>query len=42
MNIAPTLAVTYESKLGETARLAREDGEDTGGWSVRGGVRFWF
>ena len=39
---SPTLAVTYESKLGKTARLAREDGEDAGGWSVRGGVRFWF
>lgn len=39
---SPTLAVIYESKLGKTARLAREDGEDMGGWSVRGGVRFWF
>jgi len=39
---APTLAVVYESKLGKTARLARADGEETGGWSVRGGVRFWF
>lgn len=39
---SPTLAIIYESKLGDTARLAREDGEDTGGWSIRGGVRFWF
>lgn len=39
---APTLAVVYESKLGKTARLARETGDDSGGWSVRGGVRFWF
>jgi copper resistance protein B len=39
---APTVAIIYESKLGKTARLARADGEETGGWSVRGGVRFWF
>ena len=39
---APTLAVVYESKLGKSARLARAEGEDAGGWSVRAGVRFWF
>ncbi len=39
---APTLAVIYESRLGKSARLARAEGKDTGGWSVRGGVRFWF
>ncbi len=39
---APTLAVAYESRLGKSARLARAAGEDSGGWSVRGGVRFWF
>ncbi|MFN9927629.1 MAG: copper resistance protein B [Phenylobacterium sp.] len=38
----PTLAVIYESRLGDSARLARRAGEDAGGWSVRGGLRFWF
>lgn len=38
----PTLAIVYESRLGETARLARRAGEDADGWSVRGGLRFWF
>jgi copper resistance protein B len=39
---APTLAVVYESRLGKSARLARDAGEDVGGWSVRGGVRLRF
>jgi copper resistance protein B len=39
---APTLAVVYESRLGKSARLAQAEGKDPGGWSVRGGVRFWF
>ena len=39
---APTLAIIYESRLGETARLGRRAGEDAGGWSVRGGLRTWF
>ena len=39
---APTLALAYESRLGKSARLANAEGETSGGWSVRGGVRFWF
>jgi copper resistance protein B len=39
---APTIAVVYESRLGETARLAEAAGEPAGGWSVRLGVRGWF
>lgn len=40
--IAPYVTLVYDSKLGETARLARAAGEDVGGWAVRGGVRLWF
>ena len=39
---APYLAAIYESKLGGTARLARIDGENPGGWSLRAGIRAWF
>lgn len=39
---APYVAVIYERKLGGSARLAREVGENVGGWSLRGGVRVWF
>lgn len=39
---APTLSVTYESRLGKSASLASAEGENKGGWSVRGGVRLWF
>ena len=39
---APYVSAIYERKLGGTARLARADGEDPGGWSIRGGVRIWF
>ena len=39
---APYLAAIYESKLGGTARLARLDGENPGGWSLRAGIRAWF
>jgi copper resistance protein B len=39
---APTVALVYESRLGKTARLAEEIGEQAGGWSVRVGVRSWF
>jgi len=39
---APYVAVIYDRKLGGTARLARVDGDDAGGWSLRTGVRAWF
>lgn len=39
---APYVALVFERRVGESARLATEAGEDKGGWSVRGGVRFWF
>jgi copper resistance protein B len=39
---APYVSAIYERKLGGTARLARADGEDPGGWSIRGSVRIWF
>ncbi|MBP2274633.1 copper resistance protein B [Sphingomonas sp. PL20] len=39
---APYVAVVYESKLGGTARLARLDGENAGGWALRTGIRAWF
>lgn len=40
--IAPYVTVAYDRKLGETARLARADGDDVGGWVVRSGIRLWF
>lgn len=40
--VAPTLALVYEGSLGETARLARADGEDPNGWTVRAGLRLGF
>ena len=39
---APYVSAIYESKLGGTARLARLDGENPGGWSLRAGIRAWF
>jgi copper resistance protein B len=39
---APTVALVYESRLGETARLAEAAGEPAGGWAVRIGIRGWF
>ncbi len=39
---APYVAVVYDSKVGETARLARAAGEDAGGWRVSSGLRLWF
>ena len=40
--VAPYVGLIYERRLGGTARLAEAAGEDAGGWSVRGGLRFWF
>lgn len=39
---APYVSAIYESKLGGTARLARLNGENPGGWSLRAGIRAWF
>lgn len=39
--VAPYVAVMFERRLGESARLALAAGEDPDGWSIRTGVRFW-
>lgn len=39
---APYIGVGYERRFGDTARLAREEGEDVGGWSFLIGLRAWF
>lgn len=39
---APYLDVVWESALGETASIARANGEDVRAESVRVGIRFWF
>ncbi|QKG71166.1 copper resistance protein B [Erythrobacter mangrovi] len=39
---APYVGVEYEAKLGETADIARAEGEDAAGWKILFGVRAWF
>ena len=39
---APYVGVGYERRFGGTARVARADGEDVGGWSLLLGLRAWF
>jgi copper resistance protein B len=39
---APYVGVSWERKLGRTARYARDEGEDVGGVRFVAGVRFWF
>jgi copper resistance protein B len=39
--VAPYVALMFERRLGESARLAQAAGENPGGWSIRTGVRFW-
>lgn len=39
---APYVDLVWESALGETASIARANGEDVRSESVRAGVRFWF
>jgi copper resistance protein B len=39
---APYIGISWERKFGETARLARAGGGDTGGINVVAGVRTWF
>ena len=39
---APYVGVSWERKLGDTARLARAAGEGTGGFAFVAGIRAWF
>jgi copper resistance protein B len=39
---APYVGVQYERRIGDTARFARAEGEDVGGWSFLVGLRSWF
>ncbi len=39
---APYIGVEYEAKLGETADIARAEGEDAAGWKFLVGLRAWF
>ncbi len=39
---APYMGVSWERKLGNTARFARAAGEDSGGFSLVFGIRGWF
>lgn len=39
---APYVGVSWERKFGDTARFARAEGEDTGGFSAVAGLRVWF
>jgi copper resistance protein B len=39
---APYVGVHWERKVGETARLAREEGEQADSLWVVAGLRFWF
>ncbi len=40
--LAPYIGISYDRKIGDTARFARLDGEDVGGASVVAGLRVWF
>ena len=39
---APYVGVEYERAFGDTRRFLRADGEDSGGFNLLAGVRFWF
>ena len=39
---APYLGIEYEARLGETADIARAEGEDAAGFRLLAGLRFWF
>ena len=39
---APYVGISYDRKLGDSARFARADGDDVGGPSFVVGVRTWF
>jgi copper resistance protein B len=40
--LAPYAGLVWHRKVFETGDLAREQGEDAGGWRFASGVRFWF
>ena len=40
--LAPYVGISWDRKVGDTARFARADGEDTGGFSFVAGLRVWF
>ncbi|MBC9178745.1 copper resistance protein B [Pseudoroseomonas ludipueritiae] len=40
--VSPYIGVSYERKLGDTARYARNEGEDVGGWAFLTGIRLFF
>lgn len=39
---APYIGISWERKLGETAQMARREGEDVDTFAVVAGIRFWF
>ncbi len=39
---APYVGISWERKLGETAQMARREGEDVDVFAVVAGIRFWF
>ncbi|WP_128892251.1 copper resistance protein B [Erythrobacter sp. HKB08] len=39
---APYIGIEYEAKLGETADIARANGEDAAGFKLLAGIRAWF
>jgi copper resistance protein B len=39
---APYIGINWERKVGNTADIARDEGEDTDVFSIVAGVRFWF
>lgn len=42
IEFAPYVVVEYEAKLGQTADLARAEGEDVAGLKILIGLRAWF
>lgn len=40
--VAPYIGVEYERAFGDTRRFLRAEGEDTGGFNLLAGIRFWF
>lgn len=40
--VAPYIGVEYERAFGDTRRFLRAEGEDSGGFNLLTGIRFWF
>ena len=40
--VAPYIGVEYERAFGDTRRFLRAEGENSGGFNLLAGVRFWF